>query len=60
MVSSQLMTPTSLDRPRAAGATWTVTIDRECTNGAPCLGLAVLAGSAIWLGLGSGLTFLLM
>jgi hypothetical protein len=60
MVSSQLMTPTSLDRPKAAGATWTITTTPEGTNGAPCLGLAVLAGSAIWLGLGSGLTLLLM
>ncbi len=60
MVSSQFITLTSLDHPGTAGATWTITTTRERTNGAPCLGMSVLAGSLIWLGLGSGLTFLLM
>jgi hypothetical protein len=36
-----------------------VTTARDGTNGAPCLGLALLAAGALWAGLGSTVALLL-
>lgn len=58
MVGCQLAASLGTDGPRDADETWAVTTTRDRTNGAPCLGVAVLAASALWLGLGSSLAFL--
>jgi hypothetical protein len=60
MVGAQLLTPGVVECPRVAGATWTVTTERERTNGAPCLGLMLVAAVTLWLGLGSGVAFLIL
>ena len=60
MVGAQLLTPNVIECPRVAGATWTMTTERERTNGAPCLGLMLVAAVALWLGLGSGVVFLVL
>jgi hypothetical protein len=36
-----------------------LTTARDVTNGAPCLGLAIMAAGALWAGLGSTLALLL-
>ncbi len=57
------MTTTSatftLGGPADAGSTRLLTPARDGTNGAPCLGLAVLAAGTLWAGLGSALALLL-
>ena len=45
--------------PRKHDSAVPVLTRRERTNGAPCLGLALMAGSLAWAGLGSALMFLL-
>ena len=42
-----------------AGPARLLTTARDAVNGAPCLGLAVLAAGALWAGLGSALALLL-
>jgi hypothetical protein len=44
---------------RRPGPTRTLGTPREPTNGAPCLGLAVIAGGSAWTLLGSVLVLLL-
>jgi hypothetical protein len=60
MVGAQLLTSGVVECPREAGVTWTVTTERERTNGAPCLGLMLVAAVALWLGLGSGVVLLIL
>jgi hypothetical protein len=60
MVGAQLLIPDVIGCPRVAGATWMMTTERECTNNAPCLGLALIAAVTLWLGLGSGVAFLVL
>src|SRR3954453_16313415 len=43
-----LGTPATRREPRA------ITTARECTNGAPCLGVALRLASLLWAGIGSG------
>jgi hypothetical protein len=57
--SSSTVSPSDLGIPTVTTPARRVTTARDVTNGAPCLGLAIMAAGALWAGLGSTLALLL-